>query len=110
VYTAEILGVANALDSARRSDFAAAAAWNDRMARRRRGFGSVVARLAKEGALTDRLTEEEATDLLFALMSIRVWEDLVVVRGWSKKRYARHMKRVARRALVHRSDGTAGLP
>jgi AcrR family transcriptional regulator len=110
VYTEEILGVANALDSARRSESAAAAAWNDRMTRRRHGFGLVVAGLAKEGLLTRRLTEEEATDLLFAVMSIRVWEDLVVVRGWSKKRYARHLKRILRRALVRRPAGTAGRP
>jgi AcrR family transcriptional regulator len=101
-YTSEILGVANALDSARRSDPAAAAAWDDRMASRRKNFGALTARLAAEKALSPRLTPEHAADLLFALLSVRVWEDLVVVRGWSRKRYARHMKRVVRRALLAR--------
>src|SRR5258707_62337 len=88
-YTGEIVGVANALDAARRSDAAAAAAWNDRMAVRRRGFGGGIARLSAEGALARHLTPDEATDLAFALLSIRVWEDLVVVRGWFLKRYPR---------------------
>jgi AcrR family transcriptional regulator len=99
-YTAEIIGVATALDAARRSDSAAAAAWDDRMASRRHGFGMVVSRLAAEGSLTPNLGPDEATDLVYAMLSVRVWEDLVVVRGWSRKRFARHMKRVLRRVLL----------
>jgi AcrR family transcriptional regulator len=100
VYTGEIIGVARALDAARRSDPAASAAWEDRMAHRRAGFRSIVRRLAAERRLRSDVSLEDATDLLFAILSVGVWDDLVVMRGWSRRRYARLMKQLLGRALL----------
>ena len=99
-YTPRIYAASRAVDELRRRDEAMAAAWNDRMARRREACGRIVARLAQEGALAPGWTTSEAADALFALTSIRTWEDLVVDRGLSKGRYVELVTRLAVRALV----------
>jgi len=99
-YVPQILRIATVLESARRTDPDAAAAWEDRMRRRYGAARSVVERLAREGVLAEGLTVAEAADLLWALASIQTCEQLIVARGWSRRRYERNLKRVARRALT----------
>ena len=99
-YTPLVHRIATVLDTARRTDPDAEAAWQDRMAGRYAGHRRLVERLAQEGALAAGWSVEAATDLVWTLTSVRVWEDLVVARGWSKQRYVRHLRTVLRRALV----------
>jgi AcrR family transcriptional regulator len=99
-YTPRIYAAARAVDELRRRDEAMAAAWNDRMARRREACARIVARLAQEGSLALGWTTSEAADALFALTSIRTWEDLVVDRRLSKRCYTELVTRLAVRALV----------
>jgi AcrR family transcriptional regulator len=99
-FNGHVLAVANALDVARRTDSSAAEAWADRMKMRRRGARQLIERLAAEGRLFSGLSVAEATDVVWVLLSVRLWEDLVVVRGWSRQRYARHVKRIMRKAVV----------
>lgn len=99
-YNPYIRELADAIDSARLTEEAAEAAWQDRMASRRRGCGIIVKRLADEGVLAPEWTESDAADFLWTLSSIRVWRDLVVERGWSAETYERHLMRVARAALL----------
>jgi AcrR family transcriptional regulator len=99
-YTPLIYRIATVLETARRNDPDAEAAWQNRMANRYAGQSRLVQRLAAEGALAAGWSLEAATDLLWALTSIRVWEDLVIGRGWSKRRYVRHLRAVLRGALV----------
>lgn len=99
-YTPRIHRIATVFDTARRTDRDAAAAWQSRMAARRAGQRRLIERLAREGRLAPGWSIDAAADLLWALTSVRVWEDLVIERGWSKSRYVEHLRRVLRGSLV----------
>lgn len=88
------------LDSARATEPDAAAAWDDRMASRRRRCRRLVTRLREEGRLAPSWSPEEAADFMWAASSMRVWEDLVVRRRWSRRRFRRHLGRVLEQTLV----------
>lgn len=105
-YDPQILKIAMVLASARLTDEAARSAWDDRMQQRHSGARFVVERLAGEGFLAEGITVADATDILWTLGSIQTCEQLVVTRGWSTKRYERHLKRTARAALTQ-SPGPA---
>ena len=87
VYTPRIYKVAAVLEVARRSDPDFDAAWQDRMAHRRRNMGAVVKWLADAGDLADGMTVKSGTDVVWTMLSVHVFEDLVVDRGWSIDRY-----------------------
>jgi hypothetical protein len=59
-----------------------------------------VATLARDGRLRDDLTEEQATDLVWTLLSVRVWEHLTRDCGWSEAAYLAEITRQARAALL----------
>lgn len=99
-YVPQVLRIATVLESARRTDPDAAAAWESRMRRRYGAARNVVERLAREGMLAEGLTVAEAADLLWALSSFQTCEQLIVERGWSRRRFERHLRRVARRSLT----------
>src|SRR5690348_1635250 len=73
----KIAAIARALDSTRRSDPSAAAAWRDRTGNRLRGALSIIQRLHEEGRLHPTWTTAEAAALLSELTSFHVWDDLV---------------------------------
>ena len=98
----QIYDVASIVYSARRTDEAAEAAWQDRMAFRRENVRQVVERLKKEGFLADGWTVEEATDFAWALTSVHTYEYLVLERGWSVDQLVTRLKQVLRRAFVVR--------
>ena len=100
VFTPRVYRVAAAAEALRSSDEAAAAAWNDRAANRRRGLAGLVRRLKAEGDLADGWSIKTATDLLWAMTSHAVWGYLVEDRGWSPARYRRHLRRVLEAALL----------
>jgi AcrR family transcriptional regulator len=104
--TPRVYRTAAVLDAARLDAPEAEAAWADRMASRRRRCGRIASRLAAEGRLAPGWSRDEAADLLWALTGLRVWEDLVIRRGWSSARFRRHLRRVLAQALV--ADGDAG--
>jgi hypothetical protein len=86
-YEPRIRAVALAHDAARRSDPELEAAWQDRMRERRRLYREVVDRLEREGALADDVPATEAVDVIWAMLSSRVHEDLVSERRWSRSRW-----------------------
>lgn len=92
--------VATVLEAARRTDDPAAAAWTDRMARKRAGIGRLVSRLADEGDLRPDWTIEAAADLAYALTSSQVFDVLVTERGWSVDDYAARIWRALASAIV----------
>lgn len=98
--TPRVYRTAAVLDAARRDAVDAQLAWNDRMASRRRRCREIVARLADEGLLAPDWSHDEAADVLWALTGLRVWEDLVVIRGWSARRFRRRLERVLRQTLI----------
>ncbi len=99
-YIPDIYGVGRALMAMQDSDPEAAAAWDNRMQAVREGCAAAVAALQADGALTPDLTPEQATDLLWTLLSVRGWEQLVRACGWPQDRYVTVMTETARRALM----------
>jgi AcrR family transcriptional regulator len=87
----EVWPVAQLFEALRRVDAAVERRWRERLERRLEGVRQVVARLREEGALRAGLEPSAAADLVWTLTSCHVWEDLVVVRGWSEERYRRHV-------------------
>ena len=78
---------ARAFDAVRRTDKAADRSWRDRLQHRLEGCRAIVACLQREGTLRPGLDAATATDLLWNITSLRTWEDLVLDRSWSARRY-----------------------
>lgn len=99
-YIPEIYGVGRALIAMRDTDEAAAAAWNDRMQAVRHGCEAAVTALKSAGRLMPDYSVEQATDLLWALLSVEMWEKLRFECGWSQAAYVAAMQKMARDSLV----------
>lgn len=102
-YIPEIHGVSVALRVMRAIDAEAAAAWNDRMQAVRHGCAAAVQALAADKTLRPDLSEKVATDLLWTLLSVENWEQLVRDCGWSQKDYESQIERLAEAALLART-------
>jgi AcrR family transcriptional regulator len=72
-----IAALARAVDSARHTDAAAAAAWQDRADDRMRDALPIIERLRDEGRLHPSWPTAQAAALLWELTSFHVWDDLV---------------------------------
>lgn len=99
-YIPKIYGIAKALMAMQDSDAEAAAAWKGRMDAVREGCEAAVTALEKDGSLSPDLSRTEAADLLWSLLSVRVWEHLCVDCGWQQERFIAHMQRTLARALI----------
>lgn len=99
-YNPEIEAIARALDEARGRDQAAGEAWDDRMSGRRDACRRLARWLRDDGDLDDEWSVNDAADVLWAVTNVPAWRDLVVERGWSARRYERHIGRAIRRALL----------
>lgn len=99
-YIPDIYGVARALLAVKDTDEAAAAAWQDRMSAVREGCESAVRALANDGALVSTYTIEDATDILWTVLSVRNWEHFTVDCGWTQAKYIHTLQGLAKRALV----------
>lgn len=100
----QIYDVASVIYAVRRSDEAAEAAWQDRMAFRRENIRRDMERLQKEELLADGWTVDEATDFVWALLSVHTYEYLVVERGWPIERFIRRLRTMLHRVLLSRPD------
>ena len=82
-----IWAAARAVDAVRRLDPAAERSWQDRLEHRLAGAREIISRLQAENNLRSNLDPDAAADLLWTITSLRMWEDLVLQRGWSAARY-----------------------
>ena len=96
-----VWAVARALDAVRRTDAAAERAWQDRLEHRLAGCRAIVQRLQAEGDLRAGLDPSTAADLLWTITSLRMWEDLVLARGWSPRKYQEQVTRLLLETLTH---------
>ena len=94
--------VASVLYAARRSDPAAEAAWQDRMAFRRGNIRRVMEALQREGLLADGWTVDEAADFVSALLSLHTYEYLARERGWTIERLVSRLTTILHSTLVAR--------
>lgn len=99
-YIPEIYGIAKALLMVRETDEAASVAWNDRMNSVRGGCRHTIEALQRDGRLAPEWTLDEATDLLWTMLSVRNWEQLTSECGWTTGEYIERMQRLAKRIFV----------
>jgi AcrR family transcriptional regulator len=99
-----IWAVARSVEAVRRTDAAAERAWQDRLQSRLEGCRVIVARLQADRSLRPDLDQSIAADLLWTMTSLRMWEDLVLVRGWSPQRYQEQITRLLRESLTRRDE------
>lgn len=103
-YMPEIWGLGEALAAMQHTDSDAAEALADRMQAVRHGCAAAVTALARDGDLTPDLTEEQATDLLWTMLSVGSWRQLRFTCGWSQDDYVTRMT-TAVEAVLLRNDG-----
>jgi AcrR family transcriptional regulator len=96
----DIWPIARAFEAVRRLDAAAERSWQDRLGHRMGGCRAIVSRLAREGTLRRGIPESVAADLLHTLTSLRMWEDLVLERGWTAKQYEEYVGELAVAAVT----------
>ena len=99
-YIPEIHGVGKALMAMQDSDEEARRAWDDRMQAVRQGCAAAVEAVDGDGLLAPGLSVPEAADILWTLLSVRNWEQLVETCGWPQEKYVSAMKRLARLSLT----------
>jgi AcrR family transcriptional regulator len=87
-----------ALRGAAASEPAAAAMLAEADRQRFEGLGVMAAEAAATGQL--KASEAECLDLIWAMTDGTLWQQLVVVRGWSDDRYAEHLATMWIAALV----------
>lgn len=101
--------IARVFDAIRRVDPAVERSWQDRLGHRLEGCRRIIARLSDENALRAGIDPDTAADMLWTMTSLRMWEDLVVLRKWPAAKYERHINEVLEAALIQpgRGDGAA---
>ena len=99
-YIPEIHGVAKALLAMKETDPAAAEAWTQRMEDMREGCAAAIKALKRDKRLAPGQSPDQATDILWTLLSVRNWELLTIDRGWSQEKYVKTLKAMARRLFV----------
>lgn len=99
-YIPEIYGVAKALMTMGATDKAAAEAWKSRMQAVRHGCAAAIHALDRDGQLATTYTSEQATDMLWMLLSVHNWEQLVRGSGWSQADYASNIQALAGKAFI----------
>jgi AcrR family transcriptional regulator len=99
-YVAGFVGVSRSVLAGRHSDPALAAAWEDRMQALLGVCGMVVDRCAADGLLRVELEPPVAAEMLWGMLSIPLWDQLITDRGWSRLEYRERMSLLARGALT----------
>jgi AcrR family transcriptional regulator len=102
-YIPEIYGIAKALLAMRDTDEAAAKAWDERMQDVRHGCEAAIDALNSDNMLSPDHSPEQATDILWTMLSVRNWEQLTIDCAWPQERYIGTLKSLARRLFV--ADG-----
>ena len=65
---------------------------------------------ARRSKLAFALTLGEAVDRLYVIKSLRMWEDLVLVRGWTADRYPERVTRLLLEGVTaHRGEHRASV-
>lgn len=102
-FVVRIYPVASDLIRLRKTDEAASAAWEDRMAELRSWLEVLAASLDKDDALLPEWKASDAADYLWAAFSVQIWGLLTQDCGWSRKKTAQVLSRALSRSLLRDS-------
>lgn len=100
----KIWAAARAVDAVRRTDPAVERSWQDRLQHRLLGCREIMRHVRRDGELLPGLDVDVAADLLWTLTSLRMWEDLVILRGWSTQKYEEHVYDLLQRSLTRHTE------
>ncbi|WP_395310911.1 TetR/AcrR family transcriptional regulator [Mycobacterium sp. AMU20-3851] len=101
-YVAGFIGIARSVLAGRRSDPELAAAWDDRMNQLLDVCRKVVHRCEADGLLSDGLDSAVAAEMLWAVLSVPLWDQLITDRGWTLAQYRQRITFMANAILVDR--------
>jgi AcrR family transcriptional regulator len=99
-YIPEIYAIGKALMAMKDTDEAAAKAWDDRMRDMRHGCQAAIEALDRDKTLNPDHSPQQATDLLWTMLSVHSWEHLTIECGWSQTLYIKKLKFLAKRNFV----------
>ena len=99
-YMPEIYGLATALMSQAETDPDAAAAWAARMQDMREGCEAAITALVHDNRLSASFSPNDATDLLWIMLSMRNWEIARQDCGWSPEKHGQMLKTAANHLFV----------
>lgn len=99
-YIPEIYGVGKALMIMGETDEAARTAWDGRMQALRHGCRAAIDALVRDGRLPAAYSADQATDLLWTLLSVRNWEHLTIDCGWPQEQYLEKTQALTRRLFI----------
>ena len=99
-YIPQIYGSAKAILFARETDESAAEAWDTRMDDLRSGLRIILSQIEGAGELAPGWTLDEAIDFAWAQLSIRMWENLTIERGWSQQQYIARTQQTLKQMLL----------
>lgn len=99
-YIPEIYPMARALMGLCEHDEEAARAWSQRMWDMREGCEAALLALQRDGRLSQAMSFDEAVDLLWSLLSVRHWQQLTQISGWSQAQYLQNLQWTARRLFI----------
>ena len=99
-YIPDIYGIIKALLAMKDTDPEAANAWNGRMQAMREGCEAAILALDRDGKLSPDHSPEDATNILWTMLSVRNWEQFTIECGWSQGKYIETLKFLARRIFV----------
>lgn len=99
-YLPHIYGTVNALLSMSDVDEAAKKAVDQRMYHVRDACKTTILALEKDGHLQRELGIEQATDMLWTMMSVKAWEQYSFACGWSQEECISRLKYMTRKVLV----------
>ncbi len=103
-YIPEIYGVAKALLLVQETDEAAAIAWKDRMMAVREGCQAAIDALERDRMLGTEWSNRKATDLFWAMLSVRNWEQLTFECGWSTLQYIEGIQALSKSTFVQKAQ------
>lgn len=98
--------LARAADAVRRTDPAVEDTWQERVRIRLKICVAIIERIRTEGMLREGMDVETAVDLLWTLTSLRMWEDLVEVRGWTPAKYSDYICNILATTLTRTLPGS----
>lgn len=99
-HVAGFAGIARNVIAGRAADAELAEAWEDRMNALLSVCRLVADRCASEGLLRDELEPSVAAEMLWGVLSIPLWDQLIVERGWSQADYQERIGAIAQAALL----------
>ncbi len=99
-YIPEIYPIAHALIGMMNTDEEAALAWNKRMQDMKKGCEAAILALENDKQLNQQYSIDQATELLWTMLSVGNWEQLTKQTGWSQVQYINQMKSAAYRLFA----------